>query len=88
MKIITVSEPECGDKPTGYMAVIPDENFDTLKKHIFKGLEIGWGIHDTEADGMLSDEDIYSLRSYTYVWFGKDFRFLVEITETHEEEEG
>ena len=79
-KILTVSEPECGAKPIGYAAVIPNGNRDTLKAHIFKGLEAGWGIKANEAEGMLSDEDLDVLKASDYVWFGKNFRFVVEVT--------
>ena len=79
MKIITISEPGCGAKPTGYAAAIPNDNRETLKAHIEKGLVEGWSMTDGMAEKAASEEDLDDLRAswYTYICDG---RFLVEVT--------
>ena len=79
MKIITISEPDCGAKPTGYAAQIPNDNRETLREHIERGLVEGWFMSEEMAKKAASEEDLDDLRAswYTYLCGG---RFLVEVT--------
>lgn len=78
-QIITISEPECGAKPTLYAAFLNHVNKSALKRHVENCLneydvEIGY---DELADVIdrLYDDD--------YAWY--DERFLIEVTQIDED---
>lgn len=76
MEIITVSEPECGAKPTLYMAVINDRHKDTIARHLKQGLS-----------SFVNDADIMYVARFLsandYAWIRE--RYLIEITELDED---
>lgn len=87
MEIITISEPDCGAKPTGYAAAIKDRGFSELRKHIVKGLGIGWGVQESVGKAIAEDHDaLVQLQSSDYCWFRE--KWLVEITELDGENNG
>lgn len=77
-KILTIAEPECCGKPTGFAAVIPNENFDTLMEMVLKGLQDEWFYTESVARATVIDEDIDALKEQGYTWIKE--RFLVEVT--------
>lgn len=80
MEIITISEPDCGTKPTGYAAAIKDRGFSELRKHIVKGLGTGWGVKESVGEAIAEDHDaLCQLQSDGYCWFRE--KWIVEITE-------
>jgi hypothetical protein len=82
MEIITVSEPDCGVKPTGYAAAIKDRGFSELRKHIVKGLGIGWGVQESVGEAIAEDHDALALLQCTgFCWFRE--KWLVEVTEVN-----
>lgn len=77
-QIITISEPECGAKPTLYAALLKHVNKSALKRHVANGLkEAGVEIGDEE----LADV-VCSLYDDDYAWY--DERFLIEVTQLDE----
>ena len=83
MEIITISEPDCGVKPTGYAAAIKDRGFSELRKHIAKGLETGWGIGEGVALAIAEEHDaLRQLQKDGYCWHRE--KWLVEINEVEE----
>ena len=85
-KILTISEPNCGGKPTGYAVPIPNDNFKTLETEVLKGLVKGWHFTEGMARAVVIDEDIDSLKAQGYTYLQE--RFLVEVTILDEEEVG
>ena len=77
-QIITISEPECGAKPTLYAALLKHVNKSALKRHVANGLK--------EADVEIGDEELAdvvdSLYDDDYAWY--DERFLIEVTQLEE----
>lgn len=77
-QIITISEPECGAKPTLYAALLKHVNKSALKRHVANGLK--------EADVEIGDEELAdvvdSLYDDDYAWY--DERFLIEVTQLNE----
>ena len=77
-QIITISEPECGAKPTLYAALLKHVNKSALKRHVANGLK--------EADVEIGDEELAdivdSLYDDDYAWY--DERFLIEVTQLDE----
>ena len=77
-QIITISEPECGAKPTIYAALLKHVNKSALKRHVANGLK--------EADVEIGDEELAdvvdSLYDDDYAWY--DERFLIEVTQLDE----
>lgn len=77
-QIITISEPECGAKPTLYAALLKHVNKSALKRHVANGLK--------EADMEIGDEELADvvdrLYDYDYAWY--DERFLIEVTQLNE----
>lgn len=77
-QIITISEPECGAKPTLYAALLKHVNKSALKRHVANGLK--------EADMEIGDEELAdvvdSLYDDDYAWY--DERFLIEVTQLDE----
>ena len=77
-QIITISEPECGAKPTLYAALLKHVNKSSLKRHVEKGLN--------ESDVEIGDDDLSdvvdSLYDDDYAWY--DERFLIEVTQLNE----
>lgn len=78
MQIITISEPECGAKPTLYAALLKHVNKSALKRHVANGLK--------EADVEIGDKELAdivdSLYDDDYAWY--DERFLIEVTQLDE----
>ena len=78
MQIITISEPECGAKPTLYAALLKHVNKSALKRHVVNGLK--------EADVEIGDKELAdvvdSLYDDDYAWY--DERFLIEVTQLDE----
>lgn len=76
--IITISEPECGAKPTLYAALLKHVNKSALKRHVANGLK--------EADVEIGDKELAdvvdSLYDDDYAWY--DERFLIEVTQLNE----
>ena len=81
MEIITISEPDCGKKPTRYAATSDwTRGFMRLRKPIIDGLVKGWSIDEGVATAIAEDHDaLCQLQSDGYCWFRE--RWLVEITE-------
>lgn len=79
MKILTISEPECGGKPTGFATVLPNGDPVTMKGAIVRGLVEVWDEREGVAIMRISDEDLEHLRKFGFVWLS-DYRFLVETT--------
>lgn len=77
-KILTISEPNCGGKPTGYAVPIPNSNFKTLETEVLKGLVKGWHFTEGMARAAVIDDDIDSLKEQGYAYLQE--RFLVEVT--------
>ena len=77
-KILTISEPNCGGKPTGYAVPIPNDNFKTLETEVLKGLVKGWHFTDGMARAVVIDEDIDALKAQGYTYLQE--RFIVEVT--------
>lgn len=77
-QIITISEPECGAKPTLYAALLKHVNKSALKRHVANGLK--------EADVEIGDKELAdvvdSLYDDDYAWY--DERFLIEVTQIDE----
>ena len=77
-QIITISEPECGAKPTLYAALLKHVNKSALKRHVANGLK--------EADVEIGDKELAdvvdSLYDDDYAWY--DERFLIEVTQLNE----
>lgn len=77
-QIITISEPECGAKPTIYAALLKHVNKSALKRHVANGLK--------EADVEIGDKELAdvvdSLYDDDYAWY--DERFLIEVTQLNE----
>ena len=77
-QIITISEPECGAKPTLYAALLKHVNKSALKRHVANGLK--------EADVEIGDKELAdvvdSLYDDDYAWY--DERFLIEVTQLDE----
>lgn len=87
MKIITMSEPECGGKPTGYAAIIPNGNRDTAKRHILMGLQKGWHTTESLAESMVTEDDLDNLKAQGYTYLDGWKTILVEITTLDEEKD-
>lgn len=77
-KILTISEPNCGGKPTGYAVPIPNDNFKTLETEVLKGLVKGWHFTEGMARAVVIDEDIDALKEQGYTYLQD--RFIVEVT--------
>lgn len=77
-QIITISEPECGAKPTLYATLLKHVNKSALKRHVVNGLK--------EADVEIGDKELAdvvdSLYDDDYAWY--DERFLIEVTQLDE----
>lgn len=71
-EIITISETECGGKPTIYAEYLTDNSFDTLLSHMKKGL----------PNCEILDEDVDALKEQGYTWIAE--RYCVEVTEIGE----
>ena len=78
-QIITISEPECGAKPTLYAALLKHVNKSALKSHVKNGLnESGVEIGDNDLADVVD-----RLYDYDYAWH--DERFLIEVTQINED---
>ena len=77
-KILTIAEPNCGGKPTGYAVPIPNDNFKTLETEVLKGLVKGWYYTEGMARAAVIDEDIDALKEQGYTYLQD--RFIVEVT--------
>ena len=64
MKIITLSEPDCGGKPTGYCAVAESEGNIELAAHIKSALVDVWHYGEGMADNAVSG---YVMRELNHV---------------------
>ncbi len=77
-QIITISEPECGAKPTLYAALLKHVNKSAIKRHVANGLK--------EACVEIGDKELAdvvdSLYDDDYAWY--DERFLIEVTQLDE----
>lgn len=83
MKIITVSDMECGDKPTKYCAAIKNErDWDDLESHMKKGLAACGA--DPDSFGMDLGVAMCHVMDYLYGWICE--RFLIEVNEIEEGE--
>ena len=82
-KILTISEPDCGGKPTGYAVTILNSNRNTLKTAVCKGLIKGWYYSEGMADTAIGEAELDALKENGYCWLGE--RFLVEVTIMDEE---
>lgn len=82
-KILTISEPNCGGKPTGYAVAIRNANFKTLETEILKGLVKGWHFTEGMARATLIDEDVDALKEQGYTYLQE--RFIVEVTTLDDE---
>lgn len=77
-QIITISEPECGAKPTLYAALLKHVNKSALKRHVANGLKEA----DVEIGGEELADVVDSLYDDDYAWY--DERFLIEVTQLNE----
>ena len=81
--VFTISEPDCGAKPTGYAAEIDGRGFSELRDNIIAGLGTGWGVDEGVAAAIAEDHDaLRQLQSDGYCWFRE--KWLVEIIEIGE----
>ena len=80
MKIITVSNPEYGDKPTIYAAQL--KGMDYLKSAIHKALHEGARVANDDIEGAI-DDAAYLLRERGYYWY--DMNLLIEIIDVADE---
>lgn len=78
MKIITLSEPDCGGKPTAYCAVAESDGKLALAAHIKRALENEWSYGEGVADAAVTDDVIQLLKERGFAWI--DERILVELT--------
>ena len=78
-QIITISDPECGAKPTLYAALLSHVNKSALKRHVANGLK--------EADVEIGDKELADIVDILYddgyAWY--DERFLIEVTQLNED---
>lgn len=72
-KIITVSEPDCGAKPTIYAAWLNHANKSALRRHVESALSGA----KVEVDENEIRETVDMLYENDYAWYGE--RFLVEV---------
>lgn len=78
MKIITLSEPDCGGKPTGYCAVVESEGKIALAAHVKNALVDVWRYGEGVADHAVSGDVMSGLKERGFAWI--DERILVELT--------
>lgn len=80
MKIITISEPECGSKPTSYAAVLEDDSQAGIRKQLEHGFKFGF-----VKPVFMSSRELGSaakeLFRDQYAWIGLGQAYLVEITD-------
>lgn len=80
MNIITLSEPDCGGKPTAYAAILESLGSIEIASHVRSALEENWRYGNDAASSIASDPEMMSnLRSSGFCWIRE--RILVEITE-------
>ena len=79
MKIITLSEPDCGWKPTGYCAVAESERKAELAAHIKSALVDVWHYGEGMADHAVSGDVMQGLKKRGFAWI--DERILVELNQ-------
>ena len=80
MKIITLSDTECGGKPTAYAAVLESLGAIEIASHVRSALEENWRYGEGVASYIASDPEMISnLRSSGFSWIRE--RILVEITD-------
>lgn len=79
MKIITLSEPDCGGKPTGYCAVAESEGNIELAAHIKSALVDVWHYGEGMADNAVSGYVMQVLKERGFAWI--DERILVELNQ-------
>lgn len=77
MRIITLSEPDCGGKPTGYCAVAESEGNIELAAHIKSALMDVWHYGKGMADNAVSGYVMRGLKERGFAWI--DERILVEL---------
>lgn len=78
MKIITLSEPDCGGKPTGYCAVAESEGNIELAAHIKSALVDVWHYGKGMADNAVSGYVMRGLKERGFAWI--DERIIVELS--------
>ena len=79
MKIITLSEPGCGGKPTGYCAVLESEGATPISMHIRSALETVWHYGEGVACHAVSGKVMRGLKERGFAWI--DGRILVELNQ-------
>ena len=79
MKVITLSEPDCGGKPTGYCAVAESEGNIELAAHIKRALVDVWHYGEGMADNAVSGYVMRGLKERGFAWI--DERILVELNQ-------
>ena len=79
MKILTISETDCGGKPTGFATIVPNCNSDTIKSAIVRGLMEAWYFNETMARMAVTEDVPQHVRESGYAYLSDD-RFLVEVT--------
>ena len=77
MKVITLSEPACGGKPTGYCAVAETEGNIALAAHIKSALVDVWHYGEVMANRAVSGYVMRGLKERGFAWI--DERILVEL---------
>lgn len=83
MDIITVSEPECGGKPTVYAAILEDMDKKTIKRHLKKGFIEGF-VRPVVIGESAINSAVNELVEDYYAWVGLGQEYLVEITDITE----
>lgn len=82
MKIITLSDTECGGKPTAYAAVLYGTNAFEIQGHVRRALVENWRYGEDAASGVANDDELlHNLKSCGFSWIKE--RILVEITEVY-----
>ena len=79
MKVITLSEPDCGGKPTGYCAVAESEGNIALAAHIKSALVDVWHYGEVMANRAVSGYVMRGLKERGFAWI--DERILVELNQ-------
>lgn len=79
MKIITLSEPDCGGKPTAYAAIVEREGKVELASHVKSALENCWKYGEEMAEAASSGDVLQLLKERGFAWI--DGRILVELTD-------
>jgi len=83
--IFTLSEPECGAKPTVYAAILDGTGPLVLQKHLVKAFTEGF-VRPIKMSSREIDEAIRDLQHDDYAWIGENKPYLAEVTRMESDE--